>query len=86
MQFVPDTYTIGEALKVFRKLMPLGMQVTLLALDNSFDKVSDVPEASLASLTKIVDSQDAIIKTGKRLTAEVAETRKRLEREADGDQ
>ena len=44
LTIVPDNYTIGEALKVFRKMMPLVLQLVLLSLDNSFDKVSDQPE------------------------------------------
>ena len=44
LTIVPDNYTIGEALKVFRKLMPLVLQLVLLSLDNSFDKVSEQPE------------------------------------------
>ena len=38
--FIPSNYTIGEALQVLRKSMPLILQFVLLALDNSFDIVS----------------------------------------------
>jgi len=37
MTFVPNDYTVGEALRVIRKMMPIILQFLILALDNSFD-------------------------------------------------
>ena len=52
--FIPDTYTIGEALLVLRRLMPIILQFALLAMDNSFDVPSLKVEESLEILKKIV--------------------------------
>lgn len=41
MLLFPDTYTLGEALKVLRYGMPLILQAALLMMDFSFDVIGE---------------------------------------------
>lgn len=44
LELFPNTYTLGEALRVLRYGMPIILQATVLMLDNSFDVLPDEPE------------------------------------------
>ena len=61
MLLFPDTYTLGEALKVLRYGMPLILQATLLMMDFSFDVIGEEEDDPTAILTKICDRQRLII-------------------------
>ena len=67
LAFFPDHYTLGEALKVLRHMMPLIMQAGLLMMDFSFDAASEEPDNPTALLTKICDKQQRIIFNAKLL-------------------
>jgi hypothetical protein len=71
LTIVPSNYTIGEALRVFRKMMPLLLQFILLALDNSFDVLAADAEESLEIITRIVLRQDQIIADGKKIVENI---------------
>ena len=61
MLLFPDTYTLGEALKVLRYGMPLILQATLIMMDFSFDVIGEAEDDPTAILTKICNRQRSII-------------------------
>lgn len=61
MLLFPNTYTLGEALKVLRYGMPLILQAALLMMDFSFDVIGEEEDDPTAILTKICNRQRNII-------------------------
>ena len=61
MLLFPNTYTLGEALKVLRYGMPLILQAALLMMDFSFDVIGEEEDDPTAILTKICNRQQSII-------------------------
>ena len=55
LQLFPDTYTLGEALKVLRYGMPIILQATVLMMDNSFDVLPEEPDDPTKLLRRICD-------------------------------
>jgi len=61
MTLFPNTYTLGEALKVLRYGMPLILQAALLMMDNSFDVLAEEDDDPTAILTNICNRQKLLL-------------------------
>merc|ERR1712151_831552 len=61
--FFPDNYTISEALRVLRSMLPVLLQASLFFMDNSFDILPAVPDNPLEILEKITKCQSDLIET-----------------------
>lgn len=86
LSFWPSLWTMGEALRFQKVLLPMFLSVLLFLLDATLDRLPENPNDPLAALNGIMETQDALIRQGLGILEKVrAEMKDRQEPAGDDD-